>query len=282
MPIATLDAVIAGAQSLRFCGKVATPTLVVGRPHSLAYLAGTVGAFSAGANTAGGVVLSSSSSQVPGQIPHFDPGSGKSYLSRFLGGFGSAANQSGVLLLCDRLIDVAAISAATAISVTATTSQTINSSTLPARDNADSTNGDGVLWAMEVSTILGAGAGNAPTLGYTNQAGTSGHSTGLIDPYVAASAVGAFYRFGLQAGDTGIQSVQTFQNSATMTSGVIHLIGYRILAALPLLFPGLPNALDAVSSGFPEIPNGAVPFLVFIPSATTAATIYCQYGETQG
>lgn len=277
MTISTLDAALAGMRPLQFVSKVATPTLVAGRPHSLAYLAGVPGARSAPANTAGGVALSSSSALVNGQVPHYDPGSGNSYLSRLV----ATMSQAGTLLLCDRLIEIAGNSGGSALSVTSTSSQTISSSALPARDNAGTTNGDGVLFGLEVVGALGAGT---PTiaLGYTNQANASGKTAALVDSIVATSAVGAFYRWGLQAGDTGIRSIQTYQASATMTSGTICLVGYRVLAALPIIAAGVPNAIDALTSGFPQIFNGACPFFLFIPSTTTVSALSALYGETQG
>lgn len=279
MTIATLDAALAGMRPLQFVSKVATPTLVAGRPHSLAYLAGVPGAHSAPATTATGVALSSSSALVSGQVPHYDPGSGNSYLSRLVA---TLTGQAGTLLLCDRLMEVAGNSGGTALSVTSTSSQTVNSATLPARDNAGATAGDGVLWGMEVVGALGAGAPTSLTIGYTNQAAASGKTATNVDPMVTTSAAGAFYRFGLQAGDTGIASVQTYQSQASMTSGTICLVAYRVLAALPIVAAGVPNAIDALTSGFPQIFNGCVPMFIFIPSTTTAVALSALYGETQG
>ena len=144
MAITTLDGVLSGFQPPRPFAKAVTPTLVAGRPHSLWYLAGNPGAGLSPATTAGGVSLSSSSSQVNGQIYHADPVSGNAYLARFRAG----ATQPGTLLLCDRLMHVGGNSGGTAISVTTTTAQTINTGALPSRDVAGSANGDGVNWAL--------------------------------------------------------------------------------------------------------------------------------------
>lgn len=279
MAIATLDAALAGMQPPMPIAKAATPALVAGRPHSLAYLAGMPGAFAAPAVTAGGVALSSTSAMVAGQVPHTDPVSVNAYLARFSA---AVSGQSGVLLLCDRLLQVGGNSGGTALSTTLLTAQTINSNALPARDNFGAINGDGVMWGLEVVSVTGAGAGNAPTLSYTNQAGTASHTAALIDAYVAASAAGAFYRFNVQAGDTGIKSVQSLTNSATMTSGTIALVAYRILAQLELVGAGIGKSGDALTLGFPRIFNGSVPFFIFIPSTTTAVALSAVYTETQG
>ena len=277
MAISTLDGVLAGFQPPRPFAKAVTPTLVAGRPHSLWYLAGNPGAGLSPATTAGGVSLSSSSSQVAGQIYHADPVSGNAYLARFR----AAATQPGTLLLCDRLMHVGGNSGGTAISVTTTTAQTINTGALPSRDVAGSANGDGVNWALEIITATAAGAAT-PSIGYTNQSGTASRSASLIDTYVASSAIGAFYRFGMQAGDTGIKTVETLTLNVSMTSGSIALVAYRVLAELELTGAFVGNAVDALTSGFPRLYNGCVPFLVFIPNTTTASNISGSYVETQG
>lgn len=277
MSITTLDGALAGMQPLRPFAKAVTPTLVAGRPHSLWYLAGAPGAGAMDNSTAGGVALSSTSALVNGQIPHFDPGSGNSYLGRL----SANAGQAGTLLLCDRLWHGSDIVSGV-ISVTLTSSQTIASvPSWPTRDNAGSANGDGVFIGVEVYSLLGAGTPTI-TLGYTNQAGSSGRTATNVDAVVAASAVGAFYRIGLQAGDTGVKALASLQLSATMTSGNIGLVAYRILASIELAGAFIPNAVDALTGGFPQLFNGTVPFLIFIPNTTTAINVSGGYTETQG
>lgn len=279
MGIATLDALLAGMRPPEAFYKGVTPATVAGRPQSLWYLAGTPGVGAAVANTAGGVALSSSSAQVAGQIRHVDPGgSDVSVLARLVG---SSSAQPGHLLLCDRLMQITGNSSGAALSVTSTSSQTINSNALPARDVNGSINGDGVLWAMEVAATVGAGTPTM-TIGYTDQDGNTGATANNVDPIASANSLGAFYRFGLAAGDTGIRSVQSYQATATMTSGTISLVAYRILADLELVVSGVPNAVDALTSGMAQLQNGAVPFLVFIPSTTTATAVSGHFIESQG
>lgn len=279
MAITTLDGALAGMQAPQVIAKAVTPTLVAGRPHSLWYLNGAPGAGLTPANTAGGVVLTNGTlGAVNGAIPRVDPGSGNAYLARF----GGASQQGGVLMLADRLIQVGGNSGGSAISVTTTTAQTINTTTLPSRDLNGATSGDGVHWALEIITATGAGAATPSLSSYTNSGGTTSRTASLIDTYVASSAIGAFYRFGMQAGDVGIRSVETLTLSVSMTSGSIALVGYRPLAYLELPAAFIPNAIDALTSGFPRIYNGTCPFLVFIPNTTTASLINGTYIETQG
>lgn len=278
MAITTLDGALAGMQVTRPFAKAVTATLVAGRPHSLWYQGGAPGAGTMDSTTSGGVVLSSTSAQVAGQIQHTDPGSGNSYLGRLQAQSGT----QGSLLLCDRLWHGSDVISAAVISVTSTSLQTVTSMpALPARDNAGSANGDGVLIGVEIYSATGVGVPTI-TLGYTNQAGTASRSATNIDTVVASGVVGAFYRMGLQAGDTGVKSIQGITLSATMTSGNIGLVAYRILAALEITSAQIPNAIDALTGGFPRIFNGTVPFLLFIPSSTTASSISGTYTETQG
>lgn len=278
MAITTLDAALAGMQPLRPFAKAVTPTLVAGRPHSLWYLAGSPGAGTMDNTTSGGVALSSSSAMVAGQIPHVDPVSGTSYLGRL----SVAASQPGTILLCDRLWAGSDIIGGTVISVTSTSAQTVTAfPTLPSRDNASTANGDGVHIGVEIYSATGAGTPTI-TMGYTNQANTATRTATNIDAVVASGAVGAFYRMGLQAGDTGVRSVQSITLSATMTSGNFGLVAYRILASVEVTAANVSNAVDALTAGFQKIHNGSVPFLLFIPSTTTAANISGSYVETQG
>lgn len=269
MAILTQDGALAGMQPPRMFAKAVTPTLVAGRPASLWTLAGAPGAGTLD-TTLNGAVLSSSSAMVVGQIPHVNPPSGNSYLARFQ----AMATIPGTLLLCDRLWN-------NQVSATLTSSQIIASPTWPARDSAASTNGDGVHVGIEVSVATGAAA-PFTTLGYTNQAGTLTRTANILDTVVNSSAIGTFYRFGLAAGDTGIRQVTSFINATSWLSGTLNLVAYRLLAALELTAANTANAIDLLTSGFPRIPDGAVPFLIFIPSTTTPTNISGSYVESQG
>lgn len=267
MSIVTLDGALAGMQPPKEFMKNVTGTMVAGRPHSTFYLAGMPGAAVAPSPGMAGAALTT----YAGQIPFTNPVSGNSYLSRFQG----QATIAGTLLLCDRLWHQSGIS------VTTTTAQTINSVAWPARDIAGSTNGDGVYIGLEISTATGAGAAT-PSISYTNQAGTSGKTGSMIVTYAASSVAGTFYPFGLAAGDTGVRSIQTVTLGVSMTSGAIHLVAYRVLARLELTAAHTPNAIDAITSGFPRLYDNTVPFIIFLPSTTTTSNISAQMIVSQG
>ena len=281
MAITTLDGALAGMRPPQWIAKTTTPALVAGRPFSAWYLAGSPGVgVTPPAATAGGVALTSTpnlAANIAGQIPHIDPGSGNSYLARFSG----TATQSGMLLLCDRLLHVGAQSNASIISTTTTTGQTINTTTLPARDNNGLTAGAGVMAALEIVGAMGAGVAT-PTITYTGNVLGAGQTGTMILAYAASPGIGFFHPFSLAAGDTGVASIQTLTLGVSMVSGTIALVLYRVIAALELPGAQIPNAIDALTSGFPQIFNGTVPFLVFIPSTTAYTNISGTYTETQG
>lgn len=132
----------------------------------------------------------------------------------------------GCLVLCDMLWCNSGLSA------TLTTSQTVNSVALPARDHAESTNGDNVQAGLLVTSLMGAGTPTA-TLGYTNSGGTAGRTGLNIPAIITTLSAGMIVPFGMNAGDQGVRSIQSLQLSATMTSGAFSLIMYRELALLP-------------------------------------------------
>lgn len=267
MAITTLDLALAGMKPPSFFSKAVTGTMVAGRPFSPFYLAGVPGAAAAPTPGLGGANLTSYAGQIP--IP---AASGNTHLARFSG---VSSAQAGMLLLCDRLWHNSGFT------ITSTGAQTINSAAWPARDMNGSTNGVGVILGVEISGATGAGTPTI-TVSYTNDANTSGKTGTNSVATVATSAAGTFYPIGLAAGDTGVRSVQTLTLSATWTSGTMHLVAYRVLATLELPAAGIPNAVDALTSGMPRCYDTTVPFLIFIPQTTTTTQLSGSAVFTQG
>lgn len=229
--------------------------------------------------TAGGVVRSSSSALVSGQLPHFDPSSGNSYLARLT----ASATQPGFVFLCDRLLDCGAISTGAAISPTATTAQTLNTTTLPTRDSTGASNGHGVMVGIEYSTSGGSGGSNITTLSYTNSTGAAGRTATQVTSGTNSLKTGEMQMFGLQSGDDGVGSVQTMTLTASQgSSTVLVLVLFRILAMLELPVTNTPYDIDAFGSGFPRLYNGAVPWIMFQTGSTSVLNLVGTYMETQG
>ena len=265
MAITSVDGVLAGMIAPQPIFKVGVAMEAAGVAHSHFYSVGSPGAAVAPSPGVNGAALST----YAGQIPWTNPVSGNSYLARLV----VAASQPCSVMLLDRLWHNSGLSP------TLTSSQAITSPAWPARDRNGATLGHGLLCGIEWSAVGGAGTPTC-TLGYTNQDGTSGRTATLAA--VTTPNAGTFERWGLQAGDTGIRSIQSYQASATRTSGTFHLVVYRILAVLHILAANIGDQIDALTSGFVRLFNDTVPFLVQLPNGTTATNLSGQLVVTQG
>lgn len=270
MAIASLDGLIAGMQAPKPIAKASSNNMTVGRANSAWGTAGTPGSGTYD-TTLNGVILSSSSSLPAGAIPRTDPVSGNSYLARFEG----QATTGGTLLLVDRLWHNGGYT------ITSITAQNSTTPTWPARDTSGTTNGDGVLIGLEISVTAGAGTPTL-TISYTNQAGVSGRTGTNLFATGTTPVAGSFWIFSLQAGDTGVRSVESLTLSATWSSGTMNLVAFRLVASLELTAANTPNAIDALTAGMPRIYDGSVLQLIMLPSAGGAANIAGSYIEAQG
>lgn len=269
MAITNLDSVIAGMRPIEQILKVGSTMEAAGVLHSLLYTSGIPGAGVAPTPGLAGAALTS----YGGQIPFTNPVSGNSYLALFEGGMSAL---DGQLILYDRLWHNSGFT------ITTTTAQTVNSAAWPARDRDGSTNGEGVYVAIEVSGATGnVSAVTNTTMSYTNSAGTAGR-TATIASFPATAAAGSFVIFQLQAGDTGIRSIQSLTLGTSYVSGTIHLVAFRLLGPPLNLGVYRGDRVDAVSSGFPRLYDNTVPCLLWLPSATTAVTIKGAFGVAQG
>jgi hypothetical protein len=212
----------------------------------------THGVMSSGAfnSTLNGAVLTS---PTVGELNLPDPGGLEAYIAKAV--MFNSQHTGGIFMLADRIWQNGGMS------VTALTPQLITTPSWPARDDNDSSNGEGVFLALEIS--VGPTATNTPviTVEYTNSDGVAGRTATTTMATAPRSTFGA-WMFGLQAGDKGIRSIQSLTLSASWVSGTINLAAYRPLA----LFAQCPMTLsqaqifDAVSLCMPRIKPGVVPF----------------------
>ena len=267
MPITNLDQVIAGSQQPRLFSKSTSATLVAGRPFTYWATPGNPGT-GTWDTTLNGVAVYANSA---GALQFTNPTSGSTYLSRFQ----ASATQAGTLMLVDRLWHNGGLN------IQATTAQNITQPTLPARDWSGTTAGNGVFAAAMLSVASGA---NTPTLtiSYTNSSGGNGRTATNVLATAATSVAGSWYMFGLQAGDNGIRNVASVTLSTSWTSGTLNLGLFRLIAALEMPQAFVPNAIDALTSGFPILYNDSALEFIFMPNTTTASTIQGQVSWTQG
>lgn len=268
MAITTIDGVLAGMRPPEDFLKVGTTMEAAGVYHSFFYTTGRPGAAATPSPGVSGIALTS----YAGQIPWQNPVTGNSYLARLQ----AAGSVAGQLLLLDRLWHNSAIN------VTTTTAQAVNSVAFPARDRNGSTSGENVLVGIEVSTATTNGSAvTNTTLTYTNSLG-NGSRTGTIASFPQTALAGTFVPFQLASGDTGIQSIQSGTLGTSYGGGAIHLVAYRILARLECVVANTGSSIDAITGGFVRLYDNTVPFLVWLPTATTAATVNGQLIVTQG
>ncbi len=192
-----------------------------GRVASLWYAGGSPAGASINASGMSGAALSGTQT---GAFKFLNHPTGETILA---GATARNVTSASMLLIVDRLWHNSGIN------MTLTTAQTINSVAWPARDVNASTNGEGVYIGVEIATTTGAGT---PTLSmtYTNSAGTGSRVSSNVIATSASVPAGNFYVMGLQAGDTGVRSIQDFTLSATWTTGAIVLVAFRVIAAIPL------------------------------------------------
>lgn len=273
MAITTRDQAIAGMRPPVGIVKAGITMAAVGVPNRLYtpwYVSGVPGASTANSAGINGVALTPGSSNVEGRIIRTNPTGGA---SAYLANWTAHTTQAGVLYLIDRLWHNSALS------VTSTTAQAITPATLPARDSAGTTNGNLVYAGIEWSATGGAGT-PLVTLTYTNQDGTTSR-TGTFNA-VTTPPVGTFEMFTLQAGDTGIRAPTSLIQTATRTSGTMHLVLFRILAALPVGAGNIPTAIDVLTGGRPQILDDSVLQLLWLPGSTTALSLASTLIETHG
>ncbi len=160
-----------------------------------------------------------------------DPASGAWYLTRF--GLNAAVANSY------QLLDLVWYNTGLAVAAGA---QAIVTPAFPARDSNGSADGEGYAIAVYALTALGNAAAVATsTVTYVNSAGVAGR-TATFSALVGRQSpttpvIGTFMPFELQAGDTGVRSISSFNTGTTYTSGTMMLIVYR-----PIALEGVPVA----------------------------------------
>lgn len=264
MAITTLDGALGGMTPPSSFHKVGATMEAAGVLHSLFYTNGLPGPAVAPSGLNGTALTT-----YAGQIPFTNPGAGNSYLARVE----AESTVAGTLWVCDRLWHNAVANT--------TGAQGITSPTWPARDRLGATNGLDVLIGLEFSTVSTSAGTAAATLAYTDEGGNAGSST--MSPVIpAAPNAGSFFIFPLAAGDLGVRSVTSFNNITAQTGAVEHLVAFRVLAKLGCMAPNIGQALDLLTLGFPRLYDNTVPFLIWQPTATTAATVTGHIVISQG
>jgi hypothetical protein len=183
------------------------------------------------------VALDKDSAQSMGPIPAISSGR-----LTFLGArINTSTFGAGGMLLVD-LLNVSG-----GLNATLTTAQTTN---LPTAALTRYTNGEGVMAGIVVYTQIGSTA-TTVTISYTNSAGTSGRtSTATSFGGSGFREVGVLIPIPLQAGDTGVESIESVTVTATTgTAGNFGVCLFKPLAMISLETATGAMPLDSVSTG---------------------------------
>jgi len=254
-----LNTIVTGKRPPEEILKLGSTMEATGIYHSMFYTSGRPGAATAPSPGIAGAALTT----YAGQIPFTNPASGNTYLT----GGAFSASQIGAVKVLDRLWHNSGIV------VTTTTAQTVNSAAWPARDINASTNGEGIMVAIEVSTATTNASPIAnTTLSYTNQSGTAGR-TATMSSFPATAVAGTWVPFQLQAGDTGIRSIQSITLGTSYGAGAIHLVAYRELQTIPLIVANTGNTFNSLTGNNTRLFNDTVPFFIWLASSATGVTV---------
>jgi len=182
---------------------------------------------------------------------------------------------AGTLILYDRLW------ACSGFGTVITTAQ--NTVTPGALTRPDAFGEGAELWA-EVYTAPGATAASW-TVSYTNSANPSpvaGRSAVYAHP-ASAEVIGQMMPIALQAGDTGISSIQSFTASASSgTAGDIGLTILRRITSIPIMVANVAAIYEAISLAMPPVNNDACIGLMVQCTAATSGLLLGSFKLGQG
>lgn len=239
--------------------KVGTAAEAVGRHYCHSKDSGFPGAWAPGTPGLNGRATDGTAAGDAGCIPFQNPATGNLFLTQWRVTSSTPHHHY--------LFDVLWVNSG--IAVTTTTAQGITSVAWPARDAAGSTNGLGVMVGILVTTATtNAGAITNTTLNYTNQAGTAGR-TATIASFPATAVVGTVVWFQLQAGDSGVRSIQGITLGTSYGGGAISLIAVRMLMSAAVPAANIGSMGPDLEPGV-RLYNGSCMLHGYVASATTA------------
>lgn len=229
--------------------------------------AGFPGAWAPGTPGVNGRVTDGTSSADYGCLPIANPSVGANYLTAVE--LASSVNHT------HDFFDVLWVNSG--LVVTTTTEQTFTTPTLPARDVNGTTSGEGCMIALlfvAASTLAAAGANL--TVRYTNSKGVANRVatlSAIVGSQVPATPViGTIVWFNLQAGDTGVQSIQGITLGTSMLTGTISLMITRDLVTIGTAIPNVSVPKNIASPGI-RLYNNTCMLHNMLTSATTATFI---------
>ena len=147
------------------------------------------------------------------------------------------------------------------------TAQAVTSFPVLTRPDA---NGTGLEIWIECYTATGATASNI-TVQYTNSDSVAGRST-VSTAHIPSMPANRMYRVPLQAGDTGVKSIQSVTLSGTTGAGSFGVTLLRKIAVTGSAVTNIPVVSDFAALGLPLVQNGTA-LNVIHQGATTSSGI---------
>lgn len=247
MAISSLDQFIAAASQRLILIKTASRSSVAAIPFSVFDLAGSPGAgVLSGTNTTAGVVPTNATAGFPAINPFGGGATG------YIGGvtFGNA--QASRLRVFDLLWKGGAYAFNAAVTLSAQPSYASR-----VLGGTDFTNTE--IWLEAVTAFTGL---QSITVTYTNQDGETGRTKGTIATGVAP-AVGRMLQLPLQAGDTGVQKIESV-TSTVSTAGTFNVLVMRRLWEGRCRLANDGDVHDLLKTGMPQIFADSALFLQVI------------------
>lgn len=245
MTISTLDGLIAAASQRVSIMKTASRTSVATIPFSTFDLAGNPGSGTlAGTSTANGVVPTAATAGCP-------------TINAFAGGATGYINkiEFGNTVACRMtLFDMLFKAGAYGFAAGTTTLSAQPSYSSRVIGGTDFTNTG--IW-IEVSTAFTTGTAWQVQVTYTNQSGTTGR-TSVISAAQAAAALtqGKQFQIALQAGDTGVQKIESVivtNGGTAMTAGAFNVLVLRRLWQGRVRLANDGDIHDMLKTGLPQV-----------------------------
>jgi len=227
--------------------------------------AGFPGAWAPGTPGVNGRVTNGTSSADYGCIPIANPAVGANYLT--------AIELAGSVNHTHDFFDCLWVNSG--LTVTTITAQTITTPTLPARDINGMTNGEGCMIAMLVTTATtNASAIANTTVSYTNSLGVSGRTASISaiagSQIPTTAVIGTIIWFNLQAGDTGVQSIQSVSLGTSLVTGAVSMMITRDIVTIGTAVVNVSTPKNIQSPGIRVYNNTCL--LHNILSSSTIAT----------
>ena len=244
--------------------KTGTAADTVGYWYCTSKDGGFPGAWSPGTPGVNGRATDGTQTADNGCIPIADPATGSNFLTELI--MQANINHSHLFFDC--------LWVNSGVVVTTTTAQTLTTPTLPARDINGGTAGEGCMIAMLTTTAnTNAAAITNATISYTNSKGVAGRTarlTAIAGSQITISPViGTITWFNLDAGDTGVSSIQSVTLGTSLVAGAVSFMICRDIASLGTTIANV-AAQKVLGAPGTRLYNGTCMLHCYLASATTA------------